>query len=235
LKIAHPGWRRTLPSLNDIKHLRANYVTRPNNGILRRNNGFSASPVAEIPLIWPRSTKNQRIVNHSRSLTTASALPASPRKSPPPDDPVGRARDIPWGSARRRVSKHARPCCCASLAGSVDFLTASKAGNHRTQRHRAFRCDRETARYWTEWLRKRRHSSSTAGKYDRQPKGGTDEPSRCQSRSHFRRRARHRRRYGPLMVEAARALIGWSATTLAERSGVSYPTIQRAEGVDGTP
>jgi transcriptional regulator with XRE-family HTH domain len=36
-------------------------------------------------------------------------------------------------------------------------------------------------------------------------------------------------------IRAARALIGWSATTLAERSGVSYPTIQRAEGVDGVP
>jgi len=32
-----------------------------------------------------------------------------------------------------------------------------------------------------------------------------------------------------------RALIGWSATALAQRSGVSYPTIQRAESVDGIP
>jgi hypothetical protein len=34
-------------------------------------------------------------------------------------------------------------------------------------------------------------------------------------------------------IRGARALIGWSATTLAQRSGVSYPTIQRAESVDG--
>ena len=36
-------------------------------------------------------------------------------------------------------------------------------------------------------------------------------------------------------IRAARALIGWSATTLAQRSGLSYPTIQRAESVDGIP
>jgi transcriptional regulator with XRE-family HTH domain len=36
-------------------------------------------------------------------------------------------------------------------------------------------------------------------------------------------------------IRAARALIGWSATALAQRSGVSYPTIQRAESVDGIP
>jgi ribosome-binding protein aMBF1 (putative translation factor) len=36
-------------------------------------------------------------------------------------------------------------------------------------------------------------------------------------------------------VRAARALIGWSATTLSEHCGVSYPTIQRAESVDGIP
>jgi hypothetical protein len=29
-------------------------------------------------------------------------------------------------------------------------------------------------------------------------------------------------------IRAARALIGWSMTTLAHRSGISYPTIQRA-------
>jgi transcriptional regulator with XRE-family HTH domain len=36
-------------------------------------------------------------------------------------------------------------------------------------------------------------------------------------------------------IRAARALVGWSATTLANRSGVSYPTIQRAESADGIP
>jgi hypothetical protein len=36
-------------------------------------------------------------------------------------------------------------------------------------------------------------------------------------------------------IRAARALVGWSATTLVQRSGVSYPTIQRAESVDGIP
>jgi transcriptional regulator with XRE-family HTH domain len=36
-------------------------------------------------------------------------------------------------------------------------------------------------------------------------------------------------------IRAARALIGWSATTLAQRSGVSQPTVQRAESVDGIP
>ena len=36
-------------------------------------------------------------------------------------------------------------------------------------------------------------------------------------------------------IRAARALIGWSATALAQRSGVSYPTIQRAESIDGIP
>jgi hypothetical protein len=46
LKIAHPSWRRTLSSLNDIKYLWENTVTWPNNGILSRNNGFSASAVA---------------------------------------------------------------------------------------------------------------------------------------------------------------------------------------------
>jgi len=33
----------------------------------------------------------------------------------------------------------------------------------------------------------------------------------------------------------ASAIYGWSATALAQRSGVSYPTIQRAESVDGIP
>jgi hypothetical protein len=83
LKIAHPGWRRTLSSLNEIKYLGEDSVTRPNNGILRRNNGFLASPAAEIPLIWPTSTKNQRIVKHSRSPTAASALITSPEEIAP--------------------------------------------------------------------------------------------------------------------------------------------------------
>ncbi len=34
-------------------------------------------------------------------------------------------------------------------------------------------------------------------------------------------------------VRAARALLKWSASKLAELSGVSYPTIQRLESKDG--
>jgi transcriptional regulator with XRE-family HTH domain len=34
-------------------------------------------------------------------------------------------------------------------------------------------------------------------------------------------------------VKAARALLGWSQAVLAERSGVSEPTIARLEAVDG--
>jgi predicted transcriptional regulator len=33
----------------------------------------------------------------------------------------------------------------------------------------------------------------------------------------------------PAQLRAARALLGWSAADLAERSGLSYPTVQRAE------
>jgi transcriptional regulator with XRE-family HTH domain len=36
-------------------------------------------------------------------------------------------------------------------------------------------------------------------------------------------------------IRAGRALLGWTATTLATRSGVSYPTVQRAETADGIP
>jgi ribosome-binding protein aMBF1 (putative translation factor) len=36
-------------------------------------------------------------------------------------------------------------------------------------------------------------------------------------------------------IRAGRALLGWSARTLAEQSGVSESTIRRAEAVDGTP
>jgi len=36
-------------------------------------------------------------------------------------------------------------------------------------------------------------------------------------------------------IRAGRALLGWSAATLAEQSGVSESTIRRAEAVDGTP
>src|SRR5438270_3140729 len=36
-------------------------------------------------------------------------------------------------------------------------------------------------------------------------------------------------------IRAGRALLGWSAATLAERAGVSYPTVQRAETADGVP
>ncbi len=39
---------------------------------------------------------------------------------------------------------------------------------------------------------------------------------------------------GP-QIRAARALLGWSAEELAKRSGVSYPTIQRAEQAAGVP
>lgn len=34
-------------------------------------------------------------------------------------------------------------------------------------------------------------------------------------------------------IRAARALVGWSAADLAERSGVSYPTIQRLDATRG--
>jgi transcriptional regulator with XRE-family HTH domain len=36
-------------------------------------------------------------------------------------------------------------------------------------------------------------------------------------------------------IRAARALVSWSAATLAERAGISYPTVQRAESTDGIP
>lgn len=36
-------------------------------------------------------------------------------------------------------------------------------------------------------------------------------------------------------IRAARALLKWSGHDLAERSGVSYPAIQRAERVDDMP
>lgn len=36
-------------------------------------------------------------------------------------------------------------------------------------------------------------------------------------------------------IRAARALLRWSGQTLADKSGVSYPAIQRAEAVDGLP
>lgn len=36
-------------------------------------------------------------------------------------------------------------------------------------------------------------------------------------------------------LRAARGLLRWSARELAEQSGVSLPTIQRMEGVDGVP
>jgi transcriptional regulator with XRE-family HTH domain len=34
-------------------------------------------------------------------------------------------------------------------------------------------------------------------------------------------------------IRAARALIGWSASELAEQSGISYPTIQRLDATRG--
>jgi transcriptional regulator with XRE-family HTH domain len=39
---------------------------------------------------------------------------------------------------------------------------------------------------------------------------------------------------GP-QIRAARALLGWTAQTLADLSGVSLRTILRAEGVSGVP
>jgi DNA-binding transcriptional regulator YiaG len=36
-------------------------------------------------------------------------------------------------------------------------------------------------------------------------------------------------------IRAARALLGWSAQDLANRSGVSYSAVQRAEAADGVP
>lgn len=36
-------------------------------------------------------------------------------------------------------------------------------------------------------------------------------------------------------IRAARALLRWSGKDLAERSGVSYPALQRAEAADGLP
>lgn len=36
-------------------------------------------------------------------------------------------------------------------------------------------------------------------------------------------------------IRAARALLKWSGKELAERSGVSYPALQRAEAVDEMP
>lgn len=36
-------------------------------------------------------------------------------------------------------------------------------------------------------------------------------------------------------IRAARALLGWTAQTLADRSGVSTNTIMRAERTDGVP
>ena len=34
-------------------------------------------------------------------------------------------------------------------------------------------------------------------------------------------------------IRAARALLGWTAAGLAERSGVSYPTVQRMDAAKG--
>jgi transcriptional regulator with XRE-family HTH domain len=40
---------------------------------------------------------------------------------------------------------------------------------------------------------------------------------------------------GGRQIRAARGLLGWSATTLADRSGVTRFTIQRLEQHDGVP
>jgi transcriptional regulator with XRE-family HTH domain len=34
-------------------------------------------------------------------------------------------------------------------------------------------------------------------------------------------------------IRGARAMLGWTAAQLAEKSGISYATIQRAESIDG--
>lgn len=34
-------------------------------------------------------------------------------------------------------------------------------------------------------------------------------------------------------IRAARALVGWTAADLAEKSGVSYPTVQRLDATKG--
>ena len=39
---------------------------------------------------------------------------------------------------------------------------------------------------------------------------------------------------GP-QLRSARSLLGWSVAELAERAGVSYPTVHRAERAAGTP
>lgn len=39
---------------------------------------------------------------------------------------------------------------------------------------------------------------------------------------------------GP-QIRAARAMLGWSAAELADKAGLSYPTVQRAESVSGMP
>lgn len=36
-------------------------------------------------------------------------------------------------------------------------------------------------------------------------------------------------------IRAARSLLGWSASELGKRSGLSWATIQRAESADGVP
>lgn len=38
-----------------------------------------------------------------------------------------------------------------------------------------------------------------------------------------------------LQIRAARAMLRWHATTLAEKAGLSRPTIERAEAADGVP
>jgi hypothetical protein len=38
-----------------------------------------------------------------------------------------------------------------------------------------------------------------------------------------------------VQIRAARALLGWSARILSEKSGVSIPTVQRMEKVAGVP
>ena len=36
-------------------------------------------------------------------------------------------------------------------------------------------------------------------------------------------------------IKAARALIGWSGTVLAEKSGIGFSTLMRLESIDGVP
>jgi tRNA(fMet)-specific endonuclease VapC len=87
-----------------------------------------------IPLIRPRSTKNQRIVKHSRSSTAASALLASPRKSPQgtrqrAEGPRGDPR-VFTSSAPACPPPHSkrRPITLAAMSGDILACTLERCG-----------------------------------------------------------------------------------------------------------